>query len=314
MARSFGLVVLFFLAVGAAQAQAARRVPATDDPPVLRQKIQVVTLTASVVDRDNRPITGLQPGDFEIYEDKIKQNIEYFSAVDVPVSIGIIFDASASMQNKLAKAKEALKGFIATSHPEDDFFLVAFNRQARLMADFVDGDEVLRKMDTINPEGDTALYDAVFMGLEKLKDARHKKRALIVISDGQDNCSRYNLRELSQHIKENDTLIYAFSIAEVQGGNCGHLCQMFSRRTMEEMAEVTGGKAFFPLNLEDLEQATSLVALELRQQYSLGYVPTNANPDGKWRKIAVRVLPQTGRKTRAQRVIVRAKEGYYAAP
>jgi Ca-activated chloride channel family protein len=314
MARSFGLVVLFFLAVGAAQAQAARRVPATDDPPVLRQKIQVVTLTASVVDRDNRPITGLQPGDFEIYEDKIKQNIEYFSDVDVPVSIGIIFDASASMQNKLAKAKEALKSFIATSHPEDDFFLVAFNRQARLLADFVDGDEVLRKMNAINPEGDTALYDAVFMGLEKLKDARHKKRALIVISDGQDNCSRYNLRELSKNIKENDALIYTFSIAEVQGGNCGQLCQMYSRRTMEEMAEVTGGKAFFPANLEDLEQATSLVALELRQQYSLGYVPTNANPDGKWRKIAVRVLPQKGPKTRAQRVIVRAKDGYFALP
>ncbi len=309
MSRPVCLVVLFLFAVVALSAQ-----PAKPAQPVIRQKIQVVTLTASVVDKENHPITGLKLADFEIYEDKINQTIEYFSDVDAPLSIGIIFDASASMESKLDKAKEALKSFIETSHPDDDFFLVTFNRQAKLVADFADGDEVLRKMATIKPDGDTALYDAVFMGLEKLKEARHKKRALIVISDGQDNCSRYNLRELSKSIKENDTIIYAFSIAEVQGGNCGQLCQMFSRRTMEEMAEVTGGKAFFPASLSDLEQATTQIALELRQQYSLGYVPTNADRDGKWRKISVQVRKEQWPKTRAQRVIVRAKAGYYAIP
>ncbi|HEX4950149.1 MAG TPA: VWA domain-containing protein [Blastocatellia bacterium] len=298
----------------ALQAQPDRRDQAADAPPVLRQKIQVVTLTTSVVDKNNQPITGLNRDDFEVYEDNIKQKIEYFSAVDAPVSIGIIFDASSSMQLKISRAREALKAFIDTSHPEDDFFLVAFNRQARLIADYTDGDEVLRRMETIRPEGDTALYDAVFLGLEKLKEARHKKRVLLVLSDGQDNCSRYNLRELSKNIKESEAVIYAISIAEVQGSDCGQLCQMYARRTMETIAEVTGGKAFFPLSLDDMEQATTMIALELRQQYSLGYVPTNTERDGKWRKISVRVLPHKGLKTRTQRVVVRTKEGYFAIP
>ncbi len=313
MSRLRYLLIILCCAVSL-QAQPAKRRESSPDDPVLRQKVQVVTLTASVVDRQNHPITGLRREDFELYEDKVKQKIEYFTNVDIPVSIGIVFDASASMQAKLGKAKEALKAFVAASHPDDDFFLVTFNRKAQLLADFADGDEVLRKMNGIRPEGDTALYDAVFMGLEKLKEARHKKRVLLVISDGQDNCSRYNLRELSKTIKENDALIYTFSIAEVQGGNCGQLCQMYSRRAMEDLADITGGKAFFPMNLADLEQATAQVALELRQQYSLGYVPTNTDRDGKWRKITVRVLPKTGLKTWAQRVIVCAKEGYFATP
>jgi Ca-activated chloride channel homolog len=283
-----------------------------DDPPMLRQKTQVVTLNVSVIDRENRPITGLKREEFVVYEDKIQQQIEYFSAVDVPISIGIIFDASASMEAKMSKARDSLKTFMQTSHPDDDYFLVAFNREARLIADFADGEEVLSKMAALKADGETALYDAVYLGLEKLKAARHQKRALLVISDGQDNCSRYRLRELSKHIKETEAIIYAFSIAEVQGGDCGQLCQMYSRRALDEMTEVTGGKAFFPTNLEELEQAASQIALELRQQYSLGYIPMNSNQDSKWRKISVQVRPDSPQ--RAQRIFVRTKAGYFAHP
>lgn len=300
-------VALGFLAIPLA----AQPTKPADNAPVLRQKTQVVTLNVSVIDRDNRPITGLQKADFSVFEDKVNQPIEYFSAVDMPVSIGIIFDASASMTGKMEKSHDALRAFIQTSHPEDDFFLVAFNREARLMADFADGDEVLRKISTIKAEGETALYDAVFLGLEKLKEARHQKRALIVITDGQDNCSRYNLRELNKNIKENDAVIYCFSIAEVQGSNCGQLCQMYSRRTLEGMASITGGKAFFPASLAELEDATTLIALELRQQYSIGYVPTRTDRDGKWRKIALKINPT---ETSSQKAIIRTKEGYYAIP
>lgn len=306
--------VLLFVLLLLALPLSAQVSKANDDALVLRQKTQVVTLNVAVVDRENRPVTGLRREEFVVYKNKIQQPIEYFSAVDTPVSIGIIFDASASMEAKLEKARDALKAFIQTSHPQDDFFLVAFNRQAQLIADFASGDEVLNKMATIKADGATALYDAVYLGLEKLKTAHHQKRALIVISDGQDNCSRFKLRDLSKNIKESDATIYAFSIAELQDASCGQLCQMYTRRTMEEITEVTGGKAFFPASLEDLEQATSQIALELRQQYSLGYVPTNPDRDGKWRKITVQVLKEKGLKTRAQRVIVRAKEGYYAIP
>lgn len=308
------LVFSFFLLLLATSSMVAQTTKARDDSPVLRQKTQVVTLNVAVVDRENHPITGLKREEFVVYEDKIQQPIEFFSNVDTPVSIGIIFDASSSMEAKREKAQDALKTFIQTSHSDDDFFLVAFNRQARLIADFADGDEIQRKMNSIATEGETALYDAVYLGLEKLKDARHKRRALIVISDGQDNCSRYKLSELTKSIKESDAVIYVFSIAELQGGNCGQLCQMYTRRAMEEMAEVTGGKAFFPTSMNDLEQATSMIALELRQQYSIGYVPTNLNHDGKWRKVTVEVLKEKGPRTRAQRVITRTKDGYFALP
>ena len=308
----FALAVLLILVtVFPLQAQTTQR---KDESPVIRQKTQVVTLNVSVVDRENRPITGLQSPDFTVFEDKVRQQIEYFTAVDTPVSVGIIFDASASMEAKMDKARDALKAFVQTSHPDDDFFLIAFNREARLIADFADGDEVVRKMSTIKPDGETALYDAVFLGLEKLKEAQHKRRALIVITDGQDNCSRYNLHELSKNIKECDAVIYCFSIAEVQGGNCGHLCQMYSRRTLEEMAGITGGKAFFPASLADLESATTLIALELRQQYSIGYVSTRTDHDGKWRKISLQVAPPKENEATGRKVIARTKEGYYAIP
>ncbi len=307
----YPIVLLLFACFVLTTPLAAQSSKPDDNSPVIRQKTQVVTLNVSVIDRENRPITGLQKADFTLFEDKVNQPIEYFSTVDTPVSIGIIFDASGSMEAKLTKAREALNAFVQTSHPEDDYFLVAFNRQARLIADFADGDEVLRKMVTIKAEGDTALYDAVFLGLEKLKDARHKRRALIVITDGQDNCSRYNLRELSKNIKENDAIIYCFSIAELQGGNCGQLCQMYAHRTLEELARVTGGEAFFPASLAELERATTQIALELRQQYSIGYLPTRTDHDGKWRKISLKVnLAETN----TQRAIIRTKEGYYAIP
>ena len=310
----YSIVLMLFAFVVLTTPLAAQSSKPDDNPPVLRQKTQVVTLNVSVIDRENRPVTGLQKADFSLFVDKVNQPIEYFSAIDTPVSIGIIFDASASMTAKMEKARDALKAFVQTSHNDDDYFLVAFNREARLIADFADGDEVLRKMSGIKPDGETALYDAVFMGLEKLKGARHKRRALIVITDGQDNCSRYNLRELSKNIKENDAVIYCFSIAEIQGGNCGHLCQMYSRRTLEEIAEVTGGKAFFPASLADLEHATTAIALELRQQYSIGYFPTRTDYDGKWRKISLQVTPNEELRITQRKVIVRTKEGYYALP
>lgn len=305
----FGVACLFLTLPLFAQSS-----PPKEDTPVLRQKTQVVTLNVSVVDRENRVITGLKQSDFVLYEDKVKQQIEYFAVNDAPISVGIVFDASASMETKLEKAQEALKAFVQTSHPQDDYFLVAFNREARLLADFTDGEEVVRKVSGIKADGDTALYDAVFLGLEKLKEARHQRRALIVITDGQDNCSRYNLHELSKNIKENDTVIYCFSIAEVQGGNCGQLCQMYSRRALDGLADITGGKAFFPASFADLESATTLIALELRQQYSIGYVPTRTDHDGKWRKISLQVIPNEELRITRRKVIVRTKEGYFAAP
>ena len=285
-----------------------------DDGLVIREKTQVVTLNVTVTDSRNRPVVGLTRNNFDVYEDKVKQNIEYFVETDVPVSVGIIFDVSASMESKLTKARAALQAFVQTSHPDDDFFLVAFNQQAQLVADYTDGETVVNKMTYLKTSGGTALYDAVYLGLDKLKNARHKKQVLIVISDGEDNSSRYSLRELGKFIKESDALIYSLSVSATAGSNCGQLCQIYAKRALDEMSGFTGGRAFFPVGLAELEQATTQIALELRRQYSLGYVSTRTDRDSKWRKIATKIKSEKGAPEVSARLVVRTKDGYYAIP
>ncbi len=305
---------LVFTVTGFAQSVAATVEKTDGDTPVIKTHTQIVTLAASVIDKSNHPIPGLSRDNFEIYEDKIKQNIEYFAETDIPVSVGIVFDLSSSMGPKLDRAKDALKAFVSSSHPDDDFSLITFDEKAKLVSEFTDGESALKKLTSVNTKGGTALYDAVFLGLENLKQARHKKRVLIVISDGQDNCSRYSLREISQFVKESETIIYGLSISEMMGSNCGATCQMYARRAMEEMAGFTGGKSFFPNSMNDLEQATSQIALELRRQYSIGYAPNRTDRNGKWRKIQVRVKGEKGSEAASPSLVIRAKEGYYAQP
>jgi Ca-activated chloride channel homolog len=249
-------------------------------------------------------VPGLSRADFEIYENKVRQQIEYFSHADTPASIGIIFDASGSMVGKLAQARAALQAFIQTSHPEDDFFVIGFNRQPRLLLEFTDAATLVRRLDLLEAGGETALYDAAYLGAEKVRQGRHAKRTLLIISDGEDNYSRYQFGQLRQLLKEANVQVYCIGVGitdEARQASAG-------RMILDEMAKLTGGKAFFVRSAAELEEATSRIALELRQQYSLGYTPTNAERDGKWRDIKVRVNRQSAA---AQ---VRAKPGYYAVP
>jgi Ca-activated chloride channel family protein len=270
---------------------------------------EVVTLSVTVTDPYNRLVTGLDRQNFEVFEDKIKQNIVYFRDEDVPVSVGIIFDVSGSMKGKLDRAREALKAFIQTSHDQDDFFLVGFNQRANLVAEFTDGDSLINKLQFIDPKGQTALYDASVLGIEKVKQGRHQKRAILLISDGQDNSSRYTYGELRKMLKEANVQIYSIGIVEM-GGGAGGTLDLQGQGILEEVSQTTGGKAFFPRSAAELEDATTRIALELRHQYSIGYEPTNEKRDGKWRKISVKVNPPRG----LPRLNVRSKEGYYAVP
>ena len=276
---------------------------------IIRVKTEVISLTVTVTDPGNRLVTGLDRRHFEVYEDKVKQTIEYFKDEDAPASVGIIFDTSGSMKGKLDRAREALRAFIRTSHDDDDFFLVGFNQRANLLAEFTDGNTLTSKLSLVDPRGQTALYDAVYLGLEKVKQGRHQKRALLLISDGQDNSSRYSYNELRKALKEANVQIYCIGIVEVRRAANGTL-DLQGQSILEEIARVTGGKAFFPRVAAELEDATTRIALELRHQYSIGYVPTNAQRDGQWHKIKVRVKPPRGLSS----LIVRAKEGYYAVP
>jgi Ca-activated chloride channel homolog len=269
----------------------------------------VVTFTVTVTDPNNRLVTGLDRQHFEVFEDKVKQNIEYFNDDDAPVSVGIVFDVSGSMKGKIDRARQALKAFIETSHDDDDFFLVAFNQRANLIAEFTDGETLLNKLTLVDPRGQTALYDAAYMGVEKVKQGRHHKRATLLISDGQDNSSRYTYAELRKLLKEANVQIYCLGIVEL-GGGAGSSLDIGGQAILEEMSQNTGGKAFFPRSGAELEDATTRIALELRHQYSIGYVPNNDQRDGKWRKIKIRVNPPRG----LPNLNIRAKEGYYALP
>jgi Ca-activated chloride channel homolog len=274
---------------------------------IIRQRTAVVTVNVSVTDKQFRQIGGLGKDHFEIYEDKVRQQIEFFSDEDKPVSVGIVFDLSGSMKDKIARAREALKAFVDTSHFNDDFFLVGFNERASLLAGLSDGRTVLRKLELAEPRGQTALYDATYLGVEKVKEGRHDKRALLIISDGQDNASKYNYGELRKLLKEADVQVYCIGIGE-QGPGAGSILDRQGQLILDEIAKTTGGIAFQPNSFDELQDSITRIALALRHQYSLGYVPLNEQRDGKWRKIKVRVNAPRGMPS----LVVRAKEGYYA--
>jgi Ca-activated chloride channel homolog len=281
--------------------------PNQGDQGPIRDFTDVVSLPVTVTDAYNRLVTGLDRQHFEVFEDKVKQEISFFSDDDAPVNLGIVFDVSGSMKGKLDRARDALKAFIQTSHGEDDFFLVGFNQRANLLAEFTDGDSLTNKLTLVDPKGQTALYDAAYLGIEKVKQGRHIRNAMLLISDGQDNSSRYTYGELRKLLKEAGVQIYCIGIVEM-GGASGGTLDMQGQAILEEIAQTTGGKAFFPRSAAELEDATTRIALELRHQYSIGYNPTNVKRDGQWHKIRVNVKGPKG----LSNLKVQHKEGYYA--
>ena len=277
-----------------------------DGPVVVNTDL--ITLTVTVTDTYGRYVSGLSKNAFTVLEEKQPQEITYFSDDDAPVSVGVIFDVSGSMSgDKIKRAREALSKFIQTSHDSDEYFLIAFNSRAQLLLDRNrDGNAVLDKLTFVETRGQTALYDAVYLGVEKVQRGTHPKRALLVITDGQDNDSRYTFNNVRQLLKESDVTVYGIGI--LSGGDAGSSLGMEGQGILDELAGVSGGKAFFPRSAAEMDDIFEQIALELRHQYSIGYKPPNFTGDGKWRKVKVKVTPPRG----LPRLFVRSKEGYYA--
>ena len=267
----------------------------------------LVTLTVSVTDDQGRYVPGLSKKEFTITDNKAPQEISFFSDADSPVSVGIVFDVSGSMSgNKIERAQAALTGFIETSHQEDEYFLIGFNSQPQLLLNRSRSAEaVIDKLTFVKPQGSTALYDATYLALEHVTRGSHKKRALLIISDGQDNNSRYTFSQLRRALKESDVLIYAVGI---EGPTPGDVLDVFGKMLLSELAVSSGGRMFFPANTAALIEALETIALELRHQYSIGYRPSNFVADSKWHRVKVKVSPPRELK----RVFVRSREGYYA--
>lgn len=281
-----------------------------DEKTSINIEQDLVTLTLTVTDYYGRYVSGLTQDAFTVYDDKKKQDIVFFSDTDAPVSIGILFDVSGSMTGeKIAKARNALSRFINTSHPRDEYFLIAFNKRAQLLMDRTrDGEAVLNKLSLVEPKENTALYDACYLGIERVTRGAHQKKALLIISDGQDNASRYNFKEVRRLMKESDVVIYSVGILD--GRDSASTEGVLGQSYLDELANVTGGKSFYPNSAVEMDEIFERIALELRHQYSIGYVPDNFEADGEWHKVKVKVKPPRG----LPRLSIRHRSGYYATP
>lgn len=309
--KTISLTVLILAGTFIALAQKPEATPPPDDPNApLRIKTDLITFTATVTDLYGRFVSGLGKNAFTVIDNNVEQEISYFSDADAPVSVGVIFDVSGSMSGeKIAKARKALSRFIETSHPSDEYFLIAFNSRAQLLLDRSrDGEALLNKLTLVQPKNNTALYDAVYLGVERVTRGSHQKKALLIISDGQDNSSRYNFSEVRRLMKETDVTTYAVGI--VDGADISSTIGMQGQAFLDEITSASGGKSFYPTTDIEMDEIFERIAVELRHQYSIGYVPKDFTPDGKWRKVKVKVKPQRG----LPRLTVRAREGYYAVP
>ena len=276
--------------------------PKSQPKAIFRVGVETVFVKVSVTDPLNRYVTGLEQEHFRIYEDKVEQTLSHFSQQSAPISAGIIFDVSGSMKDNfnIQSAKNAIMRFLQAGNPEDEYFLVTFNQTTTLVQGFTRQSSVIQNEVALKqPGGRTALYDAVYMGLDQIKGGKNEKKALILITDGEDNSSRYTAAEVREFAKECDVQIYAIG----EEGKLG-----YGRAEIQNIVGITGGRPFFPNNFNELDYYIDLIHAELRNQYVLGYVPTNKIHDGKWRKIRVRLDPPAG----LPKLIVKAKEGYYA--
>lgn len=307
--KLFGLMLVFAFA-STALAQKPKPTPppvVSDDKKPLIVNEDLITLNVTITDTFGRYVSGLKKNAFTVYDDDEPQKIEFFSDEDSPVSVGIVFDVSGSMKgDKLRRAREALAKFIETSHPRDEYFLIAFNKRAQLLLDRTrDGDAVLSKLTLVQAKDNTALYDAVYLGTEKVMRGAHQKRAIILISDGQDNNSRYTFGDVKKQLKESDVTVYAIGI--LGGGDTSGL-GMMGQAYLDELSSVSGGSSFYPKTNAEMDEIFERIAIELRHQYSIGFRPENFINDGRWHKLKVKVKPPRG----VPRLFVRTREGYFA--
>jgi Ca-activated chloride channel homolog len=272
----------------------------------IRVDVDLVLIPVTITDPMNRLVTGLEKDNFVLLDNGEKQAIQHFSSEDSPISLGVIFDISGSMANKIEKARQAVVEFFKTANPEDEFFLIAFNDKPTLIADFTDSVErVQGQLVYAVPKGRTALLDAIYLGMAKMRQARHQRKALLIISDGGDNRSRYTENEIKSLVKEADVQIYAMGIFD-QSARSDE--ERYGPQLLAEVTDVTGGRTFTVSNPNDMSDVAAKIGVELRNQYVLGYRPTKPARDGKWRKVRVKLNSPKG----LPQLSVYSKTGYYA--
>jgi Ca-activated chloride channel homolog len=257
----------------------------------LRADVDLVLIPTAVVDGKNRPVTDLQKQNFAVYEENEPQEIRNFSTEDAPISVGLILDVSKSMSNKIETERTALAEFFQSANPEDDYFVITLGDRPRIIADTTQSlDDIEAKLALVIPNGNTALLDGIYLGIDKLNSARYQRRALVIISDGGDNHSHYTAREIKRLVQEADVLIYSIGIFDnMPVPVFKTIEEKLGKHLLTQITELTGGRTIAADDRTKVPEIASEISRELRQQYLLGYRSSNSLHDGKWRKIKVQV-------------------------
>jgi len=260
----------------------------------IRVDTTLVQINVTVTDPLNRFVTGLEKEHFRLFEDKIEQKIRDFSSEDAPLSIGLVFDTSGSMGPKLQKSRQAAVQFFKTANPEDEFFLVEFNDRPELVVPFTpDTEDIQNRLEFAQSKGKTALLDGVYMAMNQMKKARNPRKAILIISDGGDNNSRYTESEIKNAVREADVQIYGLGIFEAMGSRGRTPEEMMGPGLLNEVAELTGGRSY-AVETNELADIAAKIGIELRNQYMLYYNPKNVTRDGKYRHVVVKLVQPRG--------------------
>ena len=261
----------------------------------LRVDTNLVLIPVAVTDAQNRFVLGLQKEDFHLVEDNVEQRVAHFSGEDAPLSVGLVFDESGSMDYKLQRAQAAVSQFLKTMNPGDETFLVEFNDKATLSVGFTGhADEIESAIKKARPGGLTAMLDAINMALREMKKAKNSRKAVVVISDGGDNNSQYTAAQIESLVREADVQVYAMGVFEPTLPFRLAPEQISGPKLLSEIATQTGGRAFSAVLESDLPSVAARIAVELRNQYVLGYYPQNQAKDGKYRRVEVKLAQPQG--------------------
>jgi Ca-activated chloride channel family protein len=272
----------------------------------IRMNVDLVLVPVTVTDPMNRLVTGLEKEDFQIFENGAQQKIKSFASEDAPVSIGIVFDLSGSMGSKLVRARESIVEFIKTANPQDEFFVIGFNDRPELIEDFTNSvEDIQARLATVRSGKRTALLDAIYYAMVKMKDARHERKAILVVSDGGDNNSRYTAGELRAQVRESDVELYAIGIFDAYASTPE---ERSGPVLLDDLSEETGGRMFRVDDLSEMSDIAEKISTELRNQYVIGFRPEDLTRDGKWRKVKVKINPPQG----LPPLTIHARTGYYA--
>ena len=305
----FVIAIIAFLLPAGAQVSGPLA-PSTSQPRPgsIQIDVEMVLVNVSVNDASGHLITDLAKKNFRLFEDDVEQEILTFSKEDVPASVGLLFDTSGSMGDKMEASRKAVANFLQKSNPSDEFFLISFNNRAELDSRFDSNIEVLQnRMLSLKPQGRTSLLDAIYFGLAQMKGARNDRRILLVISDGGDNHSRHHEGEIRSLLQEADCQLYALGIFDPK-----EMRKTEEERNgpglLSELTEMTGGRLFEAASLSEMADLSGKIGTELRSQYVLGYKPSDAHHDGRWHRIKVGLAPSSDQPP----LRARARAGYFS--